>query len=109
MSTPVGDVGDLPLADPDHAALGPEPQSHQTSLGRPQVGAVPFRLRPGPIAVVVFLAISFVFLPSLAIDLISDPVRLPVYGASLLFYFDDRLVMLLVALGLIALARRRSG
>src|SRR5690348_9726209 len=109
MSTPDGDVGGFSLAAPYPSTIGPEPRSHQTRAGQPKGGGeIPFRLRPGPIAVVAFLAISFVFLPPLAIDLISDHVRLPVYGARLPFYFADHLIMLLVALGLIAFARRRT-
>jgi hypothetical protein len=84
------------------------PEFTAESGPRPARGTVPFRLRPGPIIVVVLLALGFSFLPTLAVDVLSDHVRLPVHGAKLTSYFADHLVMLLAAIGLIALARRRS-
>lgn len=113
MSTPVGDFRDFSVAAGTGAASGSTAESYPERV-QPQSQRVssaaerPFRLRPGPILVVIFLALSFRFLPPLTVDLLSDYVRLPVHGARLPFYFADHLVMLLVALGLIALARRRS-
>ena len=106
MSTPVGDIRDFSLAENAGVSESREWSAAGGPLSPHAPG--PFRLRPGPILIVVFLALSFRFLPPLAIDVISDYVRLPVHGARLPFYFADHLVMLLVALGLISLARRRT-
>jgi hypothetical protein len=102
MSTTASDLGELPLAADALPAGSP---AAPLAAAYPDVS---FRLRPGPILVVVFLALTFRWAPGLVIDLIADFVTLPVFGASLPRYFVDHTVMLLMALGLIGLASRRS-
>src|SRR5258708_39883321 len=111
MSTPASDIRDsatetgaLPGARAANTDYSAESGSGDAS-GR---GTVPFRLKPGPILVVVLLALGFRFLPPLVVDVVSDHVRLPVHGARLPFYYADHLIMVLAAIGLIELARRRS-
>jgi hypothetical protein len=99
MSTTAGDLGELPRAA-DAAPAGPAPTGVHPSES--------FRLRPGPILVVFILALAFLLVPGLVIDVIADFVPLPVFGASLPRYYVDHTVMLLMALGLIYLASRRS-
>src|SRR5258706_6484085 len=107
MSTPVSDLHGLPLGA--ETVSPPSSPAREPGAGAPGGRRTPaFQMRPGPILVVISLILVFRFLPSLVIDFFSDFVRLPVHGAKLPFYFADHAVMLLMALGLISLARLRS-
>jgi hypothetical protein len=100
MSTSASDLGELPLGAESEPG---GPQAFPDVAESP-----PFRLRPGPIVVVFVLALAFLFVPGLVVDTLADFMPLPVFGASLPRQFVDHTVMLLMALGLVAVARRRT-
>jgi hypothetical protein len=96
-------------APPVEAMKEPHAAAPQTVVAGVPKPPEPFRFRFVPGVVAIAIILLFLFLPGLIVDFLSDYIWLPVHGSPIASHAASDIVMLLLALGVMALLRRFGG